>query len=151
MSSVAALVVLVAAFGVVIACVLITAGHGRDDFDRVSVSTLTDSLRGHGLTVCSQTTPDTGHGSGGSISTQQIEVSMPGGCGDPAVLQLDAYKDASHRDAAARNAEVHARPRAFGTVYTWHRYTVYLQADDASRDASSRDRIVDALDAVGAQ
>ena len=42
------------------------------------------------------------------------------------------------------------RQRNFGVVYTWHQFTVYLQADDASTSTAVRDRVVAALDAVGA-
>ena len=79
-----------------------------------------------------------------------LTVSRPGDCGDAIDVQIDAYKDAAHRDAAARNAEMQERQRNYGVVYTWHQFTVYLQADDASTSMAVRDRVVAALDAVGA-
>ncbi len=145
------LIVLVLVLGVVVVVAIIVAGRGRDGFDTGSTSDITSALQDHGLTVCATRRATAHHDSGGARSTEEIDVALPGGCADAVPVQLDAYADASHRDAAARNAEVHLRPRTFGTVYTWNQYTVYLQGDAASADPAVRDRIVDALESVGAQ
>ena len=79
-----------------------------------------------------------------------LHVSRPATAATPIDLQIDAYRDAAHRDAAARDAEMQERQRNYGVVYTWHQFTLYLQADDASRSTAVRDRVVAALDAVGA-
>jgi hypothetical protein len=153
-SPVIALAVLIVAFAAVVACVVIVAGQGRDDFNDSgggSADALAAAFRAHGLTICESGEPDSGRGSGGAISTQQLRTAVPNACADDSiVVQLDRYAKVGDRDAAARSAELHSRPRAFGTVYTWHRYTVYLQADDASGQTATRDRVIDALDSVGA-
>lgn len=85
------------------------------------------------------------------MSEQQIVVAVQASsCGDGLTLQLDAYNDAAHRDAAARAVEGNLRPRTFGTVYTWRQFTIYMQADDASADTGTRDLVVAALDSIGA-
>jgi hypothetical protein len=148
--AVLALVALVVAFGVVLALAVGLAGTGRDHFSpAASPATLTAAFRDHGLVVCSTSDPHGAHDSG-SVSAQQLALAAMSACTDTVVIQLDAYNDAARRDAAARAVEGNLRPRTFGTVYTWHQYTVYLQADDASRDTTTRDRIVAALDSVGA-
>jgi hypothetical protein len=136
--------IIVAVIGVVL------AGTGRDGFNRGSIAELTAALRAQGLVICGATAPDSGHGSGGSLSTQVLHVSLPGDCDNAIDVQIDTYQDAAHRDAAARNAEMQERQRNYGVVYTWHQFTVYLQADDASASTAVRDRVVAALDAVGA-
>ncbi len=148
---VAAASVLVLALVVVVVLAVIVGGRGRDDFKGGSVAELSKALTDHGLAVCSTGAPDSGRGEGGSISRQVLEVALPGRCGDAIDVRVDAYEDASHRDAAARAAELQERGHHAGVVYTWHRYTVYLQGDDASTETALRDRVVDALDSVGAQ
>jgi hypothetical protein len=148
--SLLAVIVLIIAFAVVITLVVVVGGRGRDDFRRGNVTELTSALTKAGLVICSSSAPAFAHRSDGSISTQEIKVSQPGDCADQVTVQLDDYKNVSHRDSAARNAEAKSRPRTYGTVYTWRTYTVYLQADDASSDSGITDKIVRALDAVGA-
>ncbi len=139
------------ALAVVAVIVALLAGVGRDGFRQGSVGELEKALRAKGLVICSTSAPDSGHGQGGSLSTQVLHVSRPGDCGNAIDVQIDAWKDAAHRDAAARNAEMQERQRNYGVVYTWHQFTVYLQADDASTRVAVRDRVVEALDAVGAK
>ena len=79
-----------------------------------------------------------------------LSVALPGECGNAIDLQINAYRNENDRDAAARNAQLQEKQRNYGVVYTWHRYTLYLQADDASGSTAVRDRVVDALDSVGA-
>jgi hypothetical protein len=138
------------AMAIVAGIAVLLAGVGRDRFTKGSVAQLETALRAKGLEICSAGAPDSGHSKGGSLSTQVLTVSRPGDCGSAVDIQLDAYKDAAHRDAAARNAEMQERQRNYGVVYTWHQFTVYLQADDASTSVAVRDRFVAALDAVGA-
>ena len=137
---------------IAIVCVIavVLAGVGRDGFSKGSVTQLKAALQSKGLVICSTIAPDSGYGKGGSLSTQVLHVSRPGDCSNAIDVTIDTYKDAAQRDAAARNAEMQERQRNYGVVYTWHQFTVYLQADDASTDASTRDRIVAALEAVGA-
>jgi hypothetical protein len=139
----------------VVALAVIVGGRNRDTFGHASVAQLTSALRAQGLTICRESTPDTRHRDGGSISTRVISLARPGGCsdaGDDATnLQVDAYDDQSHRDAAARSAEAIDRRRPIGTVWTWQRYTLYLQSDDASGDPGVRDDIARALDTLGAR
>jgi hypothetical protein len=137
-------------FAIVAVIVVLLAGVGRDSFSKGSVSQLEAALRSKGVAICSTTAPDNGHGQGGSLSTQVLHVSRPGDCGNAIDLQIDTWKDAAHRDAAARNAEMQERQRNYGVVYTWHQFTIYLQADDASTSVGVRDRVVSALDSVGA-
>ena len=139
-----------AALAIVAVIAVLVAAVGRDHFTKGSVAQLETALRAKGLQICSAGAPDSGHGKGGSLSTQVLRVSTPGDCGDAIDVQVDAYKDAAHRDAAARNAEMQERQRNYGVVYTWHQFTVYLQADDASTRVAVRDRVVAALAAVGA-
>jgi hypothetical protein len=148
---VATTAVLVAALVLVVVLAVIVAGHGRDDFKSGSVAELNTALTKQGLAVCSSGAPDSGSGDGGSISRQVLEVALRGKCGDAIDLRVDAYEDASHRDSAARAAEIQERGHHAGVVYTWHKYTVYLQGDDASTATAVRDRVVDALDSVGAK
>jgi hypothetical protein len=150
-SAIAALVALVLAFGAVVVAAVLLAGGGRDDFGGGSIEDLTDAFDSYGLTVCEGGFDDSGRGDGGAISTREIALGRSGDCATTLVVQIDAYDDAAHRDAAARAAESRQRPRAFGTVFTWRQYTVYLQADEASGAADIRDGIVDALDSVGAR
>jgi hypothetical protein len=146
-----ALAIFVLAFAIVVTLVIVFASRGRDAFDRGgSVSELTKALHGKGLAVCSTSGPDKGR-EGGPTSTQVLHVGLPSGCADSIDLQVDAFKDAAHRDAAARSAEAVDRQRHYGVVYTWHRYTLYLQSDDASTNADLRDKVIDALDSVGAR
>jgi hypothetical protein len=146
-----ALAVFVLALAIVVSIVVVFASRGRDAFDRGgSVSELTKALHGKGLVVCSTSGPDQGR-EGGPTSTEVLHVALPSGCSDAIDLQVDAFKDAAHRDAAARNAEAVDRQRHYGVVYTWHRYTLYLQSDDASTGTDLRDRLIDALDSVGAR
>ena len=149
-STVIAGVVTVLVFGVVIGCVLLVAGRGRDRFDTGRADDLAAAIRQQGLTVCAESTAPARR-NGTAVSTQEIRVAAAGDCADAVTIQLDAYRDAAHRDAAARNAEGKSRPRTVSTVFTWHQFTVYLQADDASGDSDVRDRVADALDAVGAR
>jgi hypothetical protein len=146
-AAVSALAVLLVAFAAVTVIAVVVAGHERDDFDSASVTTLTDAFRSKGLTVCETSTAKAV--GVGAISSELIAVAA-GNCDDSVAVQVDGFDNRHNRDAAARNAELHARPRVFGTVYTWHRYTVYLQADDASADSSLVDQVVQALDSVGA-
>ena len=138
------------ALAIVAGIAVLLAGVGRDPFTKGSVTQLETTLRAQGLQICSAGAPDPDNGKGGSLSTQVLKVSRPGDCGDAVDVQIDAYKSAADRDAAARNAEMQERQRNFGVVYTWHQFTVYLQADDASTSVAVRDRFVAALDAVGA-
>jgi hypothetical protein len=138
------------ALAIVAGIAVLLAGVGRDPFTKGSVTQLETALRAQGLQICSAGAPDPDNGKGGSLSTQVLKVSRPGDCGDAVDVQIDAYKSAADRDAAARNAEMQERQRNFGVVYTWHQFTVYLQADDASTSVAVRDRFVAALDAVGA-
>ena len=149
--AVLAAVVTVIALATVVVLAALIAGRGRDDFKGGSVAELEAALRAKNVAICSASAPDSGTGEGGSVSTQVLRVALPGNCGDAIDLRVDAYADQAHRDAAARNAEAQERQRNFGVVYTWHGYTLYLQADDASGDATLRDRVVDALDSVGAR
>jgi hypothetical protein len=138
------------ALAIVAGIAVLLAGVGRDPFTKGSVTQLETALRAQGLQICSAGAPDPDNGKGGSLSTQVLKVSRPGDCGDAVDVQIDAYKSAADRDAAARNAEMQERQRNFGVVYTWRQFTVYLQADDASTSTAVRDRFVAALDAVGA-
>jgi hypothetical protein len=137
------------ALAIVAVIVVLLAGVGRDGFSKGSVAELTAAMRAKGLQICSMDTPS-GNGKGGSLTTQLIRVSTPGDCGDAIDVTIDTYKNATDRDASARNAEMQERQRNYGVVYTWHQFTVYLQADDASTKTAIRDRVVSALDAVGA-
>jgi hypothetical protein len=138
------------ALAIVAIIAVLLAAAGRDHFSKGSVGQLEKAMRAKELEICSAGAPDSGHGKGSSLSTQVLRVGNPGDCGNAIDVQLDAYQDAAHRDAAARNAEMQERQRNFGVVYTWHQYTIYLQADDASTSVGLRDRLVSALDAVGA-
>ncbi|HEX4431235.1 MAG TPA: hypothetical protein VHZ96_18335 [Frankiaceae bacterium] len=137
------------ALAIVAVIVVLLAGVGRDSFTKGSVSELTSAMRAKGLVICSTIAP-AGNGKGGSLTTQVLHVSTPGDCGDAIDVTVDTYKNAALRDAAARNAEMQERQRNYGVVYTWRQFTVYLQADDASTSTPLRDRVVAALDAVGA-
>jgi hypothetical protein len=139
-----------AALAIVAVIAVLLAGVGRDAFSKGSVAELTSAMRAKGLQICSTIAPDTDNGKGGSLSTQVLHVSTPGDCGDAIDVTIDAYKNAADRNAAARNAEMQERQRNYGVVYTWHQYTVYLQADDASSAPPIRDKVVAALAAVGA-
>lgn len=141
--------IIAAALAIVAVIVVLLAGAGRDGFGKGSVSELTAAMRNKGLEICSTIAP-AGNGKGGSLTTQVVHVSTPGDCGDAIDVTIDTYKNAADRDAAARNAEAQERQRNYGVVYTWHQFTVYLQADDASTKTAIRDRVVAALDAVGA-
>jgi hypothetical protein len=145
-----ALAIFVLALAIVVGLVVIVGSRGRDQFGGGSVSELTKALHDKGVVVCSSTGPDTGR-EGGPTSTQVLHVALRSSCTDPIDLQIDAFKDAAHRDAAARNAEAVDRQRNFGVVFTWHRYTLYLQSDDASTSTALRDRVINALDSVGAR
>jgi hypothetical protein len=149
--AIAAAVVLIVVCGILVTIAVIVGGRGRDDFGPGSIRDLTAALTGHGLVVCSAKTARDNHGAARLVSSTVIGVALPGDCDDAADLQVDAYKDSSHRDAAARNAEAVVRPRAFGTVFTWQQYTLYLQGDDASVGSGLRDLIVDSLDSIGAR
>ncbi|MCW2529163.1 MAG: hypothetical protein JWM76_4023 [Pseudonocardiales bacterium] len=146
-----AAVVLVITCAILVTIAVIAGGRGRDDFGPGSIRDLTVALTGHGLVVCSSRTAKDNHGAAGLVSSTVLGLAVPGDCDEAADLQVDAYKDSGHRDAAARNAEAVVRPRAFGMVYTWQRCTLYLQGDDASVDSGLRDRIVDSLDSIGAR
>jgi hypothetical protein len=146
----AAFAVLMGAVAAVVVIAALFATRGRDDFSAAPVQQLTDSLHGKGISVCSSTGPDSGR-KGQPISTQVLHLALPADCADPIDLQIDRFTDAAHRDAAARNAEAQDRQRHFGVVFTWHRYTLYLQSDDASTKTSLRDRVIDALDSAGAR
>jgi hypothetical protein len=137
------------ALAIVALIAVLLAGAGRDGFNKGSVSQLTAAMRAKGLEICGSIAPS-GNGKGGSLTTQAVQVSTPGDCGDAIDVTIDTYKNAADRDAAARNAEAQERQRNYGVVYTWHQFTVYLQADDASTKTAIRDRVVAALDAVGA-
>jgi hypothetical protein len=149
--AIAAVVVLVLAGAILVTIAVLVGGRGRDDFGPGSIRDLSAAITGNGLVVCSTKTASDNHGAAGLVSSTVLSISRPGDCDDSADLQVDAYKDSSHRDAAARNAEGFSRPRVFGTVYTWQHYTLYLQGDDASVDSALRDRIVDSLESVGAR
>ena len=138
-----------AALAIVAGIAVLLAGVGRDGFTKGSVSQLSAAMRASGLQICSTIAP-AGNGKGGSLTTQVLHVSTPGDCGDAIDVTIDTYKNAAARDAGARNAEAQERQRNYGVVYTWHQFTVYLQADDASTRTAIRDRVVAALDAVGA-
>jgi len=143
-------VTLVVAFAVIVTLVVVVARRGRDDFGEGRIDDLTSAIEARGLVVCSATSSP-GNGNSGSISSEQINVARPDGCGDAITVQVDGYSDADARDAAARNAEAATRPRRYGTVFTWKQYTIYLQGDDASGDAGIRDDLVAAIDSVGAR
>jgi hypothetical protein len=150
--AVLAAVAVVFAFVVVIVIAALFAGQGRDDFKSGSVDQLTKALRAQGLTLCPTAGgTDSGDPKGGSVSTQVLNVALPGGCDDnPVAVQVDAYRNKSDRDAAARQGEMQEKQRNYGVVYTWDHFTVYLQADDAGASTDVRDRVIDALDSVGA-
>ena len=138
------------ALAIVAVIAALLAGVGRDGFNKGSVSDLEKALRSKGLEICSTIAPSSGDGKGASLTTQVLHVSRPGDCGNAIDIQVDSYRDAAHRDAAARYAEMQERQRNYGVVYTWHQFTVYLQADDASTSTAVRDRVVSALASVGA-
>lgn len=140
----------VAALAVVVIIAVIFAGTGRDDFHQGSVADLRKALESKGLTICSTTGPAPSGEKDGATTIEVLSVALPGGCGDALDLQINAYRSQNDRDAAARDAEMQERQRNYGVVYTWHRYALYLQADDASGSTAVRDRVVDALDSVGA-
>lgn len=150
-AAVAALIGLIVAFVVIVLVAVHTAARGRADSHPVKVSVLTTALRHDHVSICSQSRPQPVAHSAGAVSLQYVDVALSADCSDAMQLQLRAYTDAAHRDAAARNAEGLIRPRTVATVFTWHQFTIYLQADDASADAGLRDRVVAALDAVGAR
>ena len=139
------------AFIAVVVAVGLFAGVGRDSFSAGSVAQLKNALRAHGLDVCETTvSDDTGYAKGGAISTQVLSVALPNDCSNSIDVQVDTYRNASDRDGAAMNAEAQEKQRNYGVVYTWHHFTVYLQADDASGSTDVRNRVVDALESVGA-
>ena len=139
------------AFVAVVVLVALFAGVGLDNFNAGSVDQLKKALRGHGLEVCSTTNSrDTGYAKGGATATAVLSVALPDDCSNAIHVQVDTYRNASDRDGAALNAEGQEKQRNYGVVYTWHRFTVYLQADDASGSTDVRNRVVDALESVGA-
>jgi hypothetical protein len=144
-----AAVVTVSAIAVVLVVTIVTAGRDRDDFDTTSTAQLVQAVKSQGLTVCGSRQSSGAHAND-AVTTQVLQLAMPGDCADAIDLQIDAYRSRSARDAAARSAEGVDRGRTAGTVWTWHQYTVYLQGDDASGPTGVRDRVVDALSAVGA-
>jgi hypothetical protein len=149
--SIGAATIAMLAIALVVAAVVLAAGRGRDDFGPGAVGDVTAALIAQGLTVCSTDAPDDGgDGDGTPVASRVIAVALAGQCATALNLQVDEYSDAGHRDAAAREAESRLRPRAYGTVYTWARFTLYLQGDDASGSTDAGDRIVAALDSIGA-
>ena len=146
-----AAVVVGLAFVAVVVMVAVFAGVGRDSFNAGSVDQLKKALQAHGLAVCSTTTSkDIGYAKGGAIATEVLSVALADDCSNAIDVQVDTYKNASDRDGAALNAEEQEKQRNYGVVYTWHHFTVYLQADDASGSTDIRNRVVDALESVGA-
>ncbi len=141
----------VVALAVVVVIAVVFAGTGRDDFHQGSVADLRKALEAKGLTICSTTGPEPSGEKDGSTTVEVLAVALPGGCGKPTNLQINAYSSRNDRDAAARDAESQEKQRNYGVVYTWHHYTLYLQADDASGGTAVRDRMADALESVGAQ
>jgi hypothetical protein len=150
-SAITAAVVLVLVGAILVTTAVLVGGRGRDDFGPGSIRDLTAAIAGNGLVVCSDKPASDNHGAAGLVSSTVLAIGLSGDCDDFADLQVDEYKDSNHRDAAARNAEAVSRPRAFGTVYTWQHYTLYLQGDDASVDSGLRDRIVGSLESIGAR
>jgi hypothetical protein len=150
LGTIASIAIAVFALAVVLVVPIVTVGRDRDRFDTATPTQLATALRGQDLTVCG-TQQSTGSFSNDAVSTEVLSVALDGQCDDALDLQANAYRDAAQRDAAARSAEGVDRGRSAGTVWTWHQYVLYLQADEASGDPAVRDRIVDALDAVGAR
>lgn len=151
LSTIGALAVGIAAVAIVLCLAAVAGARGRDQFGSGSAQDVITALQGHGLAICDAGAGDSGRGEGGALSTREIEAGRPGDCADTIVVQLDAFADVSHRDAAAREAEARLRPRAAGTVFTWQQFTIYLQADEASGHPAVRDGIVAALDSIGAR
>jgi hypothetical protein len=149
-ATVLAAVIAVAALAVVVVIAVVFAGTGTDDFHRGTVADLRKALHAKGLTVCTSTGPAPTGEKSGATTVEVLSVALPGECGSAIDLQINAYRNQGDRDAAARNAQLQEKQRNYGVVYTWHRYTLYLQADDASGSTAVRDRVVDALDSVGA-
>jgi len=150
-SALVALAALILAFAAVLAAAVTVTGRGRDDFGGGSVDQLSRAFEQQGLTTCSGASTSEGPSEDGATSTREVQLGAQGDCSSTITVQIDAYDDAAARDTAARAVEVRQRPRVFGTVFTWRQFTIYLQADEASRDPTVRDAIVDALESVGAR
>ena len=58
--------------------------------------------------------------------------------GDDAAVTIDRFKQAEDRDAAARNFEVQARPRAGGAVYTVGPFAVLILPATSDDNITSR-------------
>ena len=119
----------------------------RADFDDpVTFGDVEHVVRDAGLSICSTSR----HGDGLANQAEATRVYRIGEVcpsDDGVRLVVDRFADEQHRDGAARQFEVLARPRGDGVVWTWGPLTLFATAE---HDDAVMDRLTAALDEAGA-
>jgi hypothetical protein len=126
--------------------VALAACGERDPFERRTFSEIEQSFTDEGLNICAEAR-DNNHANQ-AVSSRQYRVAIDCQTDDDAKVVVDEFAEAEDRDAAARNFEVQARPRAGGQVYTLGRFAVLVSGQ---LDDDVVDRVTKALKGIGAE
>jgi len=112
-------------------------GEARDPFTRgMSFGTIEQAFQQQGLHLCSNKPSDTLPNQ--AVAGREYRVALDCSTSDDAAVTIDRFKQAEDRDAAARNFEVQARPRAGGAVYTVGPFAVLILPATSDDNITSR-------------
>ncbi len=129
------------------ALTLCAAGCGsRDEFEPHTFDEVQTALVHEGLQVC-DVRPTDGHANQ-AVAGREFRVAFDCAGDDDATVVVDEFANAEDRDAAAHNFEVRVRPRAYGAVWTYGPFAILVSGP---RDDAVEERIIDALDRIGAE
>lgn len=135
------------AAAVAVALAVATSGCGsRDEFEARSFDVVSEALTAEGLQICGSR-PTDGHANQ-AVAGREFVVALDCQSDEETTVVVDEFADAEDRDAAARNFEVQVRPRAYGAVWTFGPFAIYASGP---RDDEAEERVIDALDRIGAE
>ena len=134
------------ALGAGLALVLaLMACADRASFGGGSFAAIERAIRREGLHVCSTRTLVLANE---AIAGRAYRVALRCRSDDDVQLVADEFASKAARDAAASALEGQVRPRADGAVWTFGRFAISI---DGARDTEVEDRLVDALERLGAR
>ena len=100
----------------------------------MSFARIERSFTDAGLHICSVSKDN--RNANQAIASRQYRLAFDCATDDDAAVVVDEFKEAEDRDAAARNLEVQARPRAGGAVWTLGHFAILVHG------ATTNDNVV---------
>jgi hypothetical protein len=124
------------------------AGCGGGKLERKQVADVKSALRSAGLEICETGAPDEPP----ETAEDEQSIAVAVSCSDDedeATVVLIAWPDRGARDAALRRFDVQSRPSAqnHGNTWAYGQFTIHVSGE---RNEDAVDRVVDAMDALGA-